>query len=367
MSPPIFRASTPRDKVIEVNLTLAEPIIEPDLPIVDAHHHLWFVPEAVAKAIEAQNSFITLALALTFRHHRRYLFDELIVDLTSGHNVRATVFCEAHAMYRSSGPEEMKSVGEVEFVNGVAAMAASGAFGEVKACAGIVGGVDLRLGDCVEEVLIAHLQAGGGRYRGVRTSVMYDEDPRIVGKNAPHILQEAKFRAGFARLSRLGLSFDALVLEPQLPDLVDLARAFPDTQIILNHVGAPVGEGRYAGQREARFPLWQKHVRDLATCENVAVKLGGVSIPFGGFKSLTAIPPFTSEQLSAEWNPYIDTCIDAFGAHRCMFESNFPVDSNTCTYPVLWNAFKRLAAGASAEEKTALFSGTAIRVYRLDI
>lgn len=346
-----------------------EPILEPDLPIVDAHHHLWFHPEAAIAAIEARDSLTARVLARTFRRYPRYLFDELMADLKSGHSIRATVYNDARAMYRASGPEAMKSVGEVEFVNGVAAMAASGMFGDVKACAGIVGGADLRMGEAVEEVLQAHIQSGGGRYRGVRTSAFYDEDPKIFGAGigAPHVLLDAKFRAGFSCLHRLGLSFDALVLEPQLPDLIDLARAFPQTQIVLNHVGCPVGVGRYAGKREERFSIWRQNMRTLATCKNVAVKLGGLGNPFGGFKSLMSMSPAASEQLAEEWRPYIETCIEAFGADRCMFESNFPVDSAAGSYVVVWNAFKRITAGASKEEKRALFSVTATRIYRLDI
>jgi L-fuconolactonase len=349
--------------------TPAEPIIEPDLPIVDAHHHLWFLPETALAAMEVQDSIFDRALAPLCRRHARYLFDEFMADLTSGHNVRASVFVDAGAMYRAHGPEAMKSVGEVEYVNGVAAMAASGLFGEVKACAGIVGGIDLRLGDTVDEVLSAHIHAGGGRYRGVRSLIVYDEDSKILGPEfgAPKLLLDATFRRGFKRLSKLGLSFDAWLFEPQLPELIDLARTFPETQIILNHVGMPLGVGRYAGQREERFRIWRDSICTLARCHNVAVKLGGLGCPSGGFESYMATPPATSLQLAAEWKPYIESCIEAFGADRCMFESNFPVDAAVCTYPVLWNAFKRIAGGASKDEKTALFSGTAIRVYRLDI
>lgn len=347
----------------------AEPIIEPDLPIIDAHHHLWLLPEAALAGMENQDSVGARALAPIFRRHSRYLFDEFMADLKSGHNIGASVFVDCHAMYRATGPEAMKSVGEVEFVNGVAAMAASGIFGDVKVCAGIVGGVDLRLGDAVEEVLAAHVQAGGNRYRGVRSPIVYDEDSTILGAGVGvgHLLLDATFRAGFKWLHRFGLSFDAWLFEPQLPELIDLARAFPETQIILNHVGTPVGVGQYAGQRESRFPLWREHIRTLSRCANVTVKLGGLGIPFGGFKSYGSTPPAISLQLAEEWKPYIETCIETFGADRCMFESNFPVDSAACTYPVLWNAFKRLAATASSDEKTALFSGTAKHIYRLDI
>ena len=354
---------------MSTTLITPESIIEPDLPIVDAHHHMWYLPEAAFAEMESQDS-VYASLAPVFRRHGRYLFDEFAADLATGHNIRASVFVDCHAMYRSGGPEAMKSVGEVEFVNGVAAMAASGTFGEVKVCAGIVGGLDFRLGVAAEEVLQAHMQAGGARYRGVRgAEIVYDEDEMILGAGAssPHLLLDKRFREGFKCLAPLGLSFDVFLLEPQLPELIDLARAFPETQIVLNHVGAPVGVGRYAGKREERFPLWRDYIYTLSRCANVVVKLGGLGIPFGGFNSYMSTPPATSLQLANEWKPYIETCIEAFGADRCMFESNFPVDSATCTYPVLWNAFKRITAGASKDEKTALFSGTAMRIYRLDV
>jgi predicted TIM-barrel fold metal-dependent hydrolase len=331
-----------------------EPIIDPDLPIVDAHHHLWFLTEGYLTGMQAWDDIMTPGWIAVYRSHARYLLDELLADVANGHNVRATVFVECGAMYRARGPEEMKSVGEVEFANGVAAMAASEIFGKVKVCAGIVGSPNLSLGNAAEGVLRAHIQAGDGRYRGVR----YHPAGGLLDK---------EFRAGFKWLHKLGLPFDALVLEPQLLDLIDLARAFPDTQIVLNHVGILPGVASHGNQREERFPIWRDNIRTLSAYGNVFVKLGGLGMPLPGFKSFMSKPRFTSEQLAEEWKPYIETCIEAFGANRCMFESNFPVDSGTCTYPVLWNAFKRLAAGASTAEKTALFSGTAARVYRLDI
>jgi len=352
-----------------VNSLSAEPIVEPDLPIVDAHHHLWFLAESTVAAMEASHTLLARALAPTFRRHARYLFDELLADFRSGHNVRASVFVECRAMYRARGPVSMKSVGEVEFVNGVAAMSASGLFGAARACAGIVGSVDLQLGEAVEEVLAAHLRAGGDRYRGVRCpGTDHDDDPAIMGAGVgiPHLLLDRKFRAGFKRLQKWGLSFDAWILEPQLPDLIDLARTFPETPIILNHAGAPLGVGRYAGQREKRFPIWCDHIHALSRCPNVVVKLGGFGIQLGGFKTYGADAAATSEELAREWKPYLETCVEAFGVERCMFESNFPVDASVCSYPVLWNAFKRSVAGASQAEKIALFSGTAMRVYRLD-
>lgn len=348
--------------------TAAEPILDPGLPIVDAHHHLWLLPEPALKRLEEQTNISAIRFAPTRRRHARYLLDEFMLDLTSGHNVRASVYVESRVMYRQSGPEPMRSLGEVEFANGVAAMAASGIYGHVKACAGIVGCVDLMLGEAVEAVLIAHIQAGGGRYRGVRSYILHDNDPRILGKGVglSHLLLDTSFRRGFKKLSTLGLSFDACLLEPQLLDLIELARAFPETSIILNHVGMPVGIGQYEGKREERFPIWRENIRSLSQCANVTVKLGGLGTAFGGFNTCLSTPPATSAQLAEEWRPYVETCIEAFGADRCMFESNFPVDAAAGNYAVLWNAFKRLAAGASNGEKNALFSGTAIRVYRLE-
>jgi predicted TIM-barrel fold metal-dependent hydrolase len=273
-------------------------------------------------------------------------------------------------MYRISGPEPMRSVGEVEFANGIAAMAASGLFGETAVCAGIVGSVDLRLGEAAKDVMQAHMRAGGGRYRGIRaTAVVYDDDPRNLGNLAgvPHLLLDSKFRAGFRQLEPLGLSYDAWQLEYQLEDLTDLARAFPGTQIIVNHVGGVFGVGGYSGRTEERFARWRENIRALSRCSNVTMKLGGLGMPTCGFgSSFTTLPP-NSQDLAGAWAPYVETCIEAFGADRCMFESNFPVDAATTSYPVLWNAFKRIASGASKDERTALFSGTAKRVYRLDV
>lgn len=342
-----------------------EAIIEPDLPIIDPHHHLWDRRAVVSSLPPVKHGFEHVV-----RRSPRYLLDELAADMTSGHKVIGTVFVECGAMYRADGPAEMRPVGETEFVNGVAAMSASGIYGDIRACAGIVGHADLTLGARVREVLEAHLAAGGGRFRGVRQSASYDADPEVLGplaRQGPELYRRAEFREGFAQLAPLGLSFDAWMLEPQLPDVIDLATAFPDTSIILDHVGTPLGIGSYSGRRDERFGVWRDNIRELARRPNVNVKVGGLAMVFPGFPSLLADPPAPSEQLAAEWKPYVETCIEAFGAERCMFESNFPVDILSCDYAVLWNAFKRLAAGASAEEKAALFAGTARRIYRLAI
>jgi L-fuconolactonase len=347
----------------------AEPIIEPNLPIVDSHHHLWKFPAGEISIPFAADDESWRRAVNGIRDSARYLFDEFLADLASGHNICATVFVEAHTMYRADGPEAMRSVGEVEFANGVAAMAASGLFGKARVCTGIVGGADLTLGDPVEEVLHAHIRAGGGRYRGVRIPAHYDADPALFPSYAvPGLLGEKRFRAGFKWLERLGLSFDVWIWEPQLAQLTDLARAFCDTQIVLNHVGGPLGSASYAGRREERFAFWRDNILELSKCSNVAVKLGGLgSTPLQGFESFMSDPPATSAQLAAQWKPYIETCIEAFGVERCMFESDFPPGRSSGSYRVLWNAYKRLAIGASKAEKASLFSGTAARIYRLEL
>ncbi|HEX3699988.1 MAG TPA: amidohydrolase family protein [Phenylobacterium sp.] len=344
----------------------AETILEPELPIVDPHHHLWDRRNAPAPPPEvAAHPFLT-----AIRDARRYLLDELLADTGSGHNVVATVFVECGAFYKADGPVELRPVGETEFVDGVAAMSASGVYGPTRACAGIVSRADLTLGDAVVPVLEAHVRAGGGRFRGIRNSASFEADKAVLGPlnrvEAGLYLSEP-FRKGFRHLAKMGLSFDAWLLEPQLPDAIDLARAFPDTTIVLDHVGTPLGRGSFQGRLEERFPTWRSNMLELAKSQNVVVKLGGLAMAFCNFPSFLAEPRAPSAQLADEWRPYIETCIEAFGAERCMFESNFPVDMGACSYATLWNAFKRLAQGASAAEKTALFSGTASKVYRLEL
>ncbi len=354
-------------------MTLSRPveeILEPELPIVDPHHHLWDRRAAMAAAGDdpaTRHGFLRVIDMAP-----RYLLDELLADTGSGHNVVATVFVECRSMWRKDGPPELRPVGETEFVNGVAAMCASGTYGNTRACAGIVGHADLCLPpDTLDTVLQAHIAAGGGRFRGIRHSGSYHADPAVLGplhgRVPAGLYASPEFRAGFARLAANGLSFDAWVLEPQLPEVLDLARAFPDTPIVLDHVGTPLGVASYQGKREERFDIWRQNIRALADCPNVHVKLGGLAMVFCGFPSFLAEPAAPSEQLAREWRPYIDECIDAFGAKRCMFESNFPVDLGSCSYATLWNAFKRIAAGRSVAEKRELFAGTATRFYRLEL
>jgi predicted TIM-barrel fold metal-dependent hydrolase len=321
-----------------------EEVLDPARVIVDPHHHLWD------------------------RGGQRYLLDEITTDIASGHNVVATVYVEARSMYRARGPESFRPVGEVEFANGAAAMSASGGYGPAAVCAGIVGHVSLLSGEGARPVLEAEISAGQGRFRGIRHSVAWDSDPNVAHMYATRpkgLLLHSTFRKGFACLAPLGLSFDAWLFHPQIGELRDIARAFPDTQIVLDHCGGPAGTGQYANRREEIFATWKASIHEIAKCPNVAVKLGGLAMCLLGYDfHERAIPP-SSEELATAWRPYIETCIEAFGPERAMFESNFPPDKGQCSYQVIFNAFKRISASLSETEKDALFSKTAMKVYRL--
>jgi predicted TIM-barrel fold metal-dependent hydrolase len=323
-----------------------EPALQPALPIVDPHHHFWDYPAS------------------------RYLLDDLLRDTGSGHRVVATVFVECASMYRADGPVPMRPVGETEFVNGIAAQSASGNYGPTRAAAGIVSFADLTLGAAVEPVLRAHIAAAPARFRGIRHAAGFDPSPEVRNShtNPPADLYALpRFREGFARLAPLGLSFDAWNYHPQIPALTDLARAFPDTTIILDHFGGPLGIGPYAGKRAEIFARWKNDIADLARCPNVVAKLGGINMAVNGFGWHKRPMPPTSDELVAATRDYYLHAIDRLGPARCMFESNFPVDRLSCSYAVLWNAFKKIAAGFTAAEQADLFYATAARVYRLEL
>jgi predicted TIM-barrel fold metal-dependent hydrolase len=321
-----------------------EDIIDPARRIVDPHHHLWD------------------------RRGQRYLIEDMTADIASGHHVVATVYVDCRSMYRAQGLEAFRPVGEVEFANGVAAMSASGGYGPAAICAGIVGHANLLLGEAARAVLEAELAASPQRFRGIRHSSAWDADANVAGMYATRpkgLLLESGFRKGFACLAPLGLSFDAWLFHPQIPELTDLARAFPDTRIVLDHCGGPLGIGSYAGRRDEIFAIWKASIGEIARCPNVVVKLGGLAMRLLGYDFHQRPEPPSSEQAAAAWRPYVETCIEAFGPDRCMFESNFPPDKGQCSYQVIFNAFKRIAAPYSEAEKTALFSTTAAKVYRL--
>ena len=321
-----------------------EEILEPDLPICDPHHHLWDHPQ------------------------NRYLLDELLVDIGSGHHVVSTVFMECGSMYRADGPVAMRPVGETEFVNGIAAMSASGGYGSARACAAIVSYADLNLGSVVGEVLDAHM-AASDRFRGIRHAAGWDasEEVRNSHTSPPqHMLADATFREGFAELGKRNLTFDAWLYHTQICELEDIARAFPDTTIIFDHFGGPLGIGPYADQRESIFEQWRTDVAELATCQNVVAKLGGLVMPLNGFGFHKRSTPATSDELVHATRAYYLHMIEHFGAERCMFESNFPVDKASCSYAILWNSFKKLTKILSTSERANLFHDTAARIYRVE-
>lgn len=319
-----------------------ESVIDPDLPIVDTHTH--------------------------FYDHQgyAYLLDELLADLHSGHNVVATVFVQAYWSHRKTGPEAMKPVGETEAAL-LKAHEAERTGSRTKVAAAIVAYADLTLGEAVAPVLAAHAEAAEGRLRGIRN---------ITGRN-PHftasistppafgVMGSDAFRAGFAQLRKFNLSYDAWLYHPQLNELIELARAFPDVPIVMNHLGGPLGVGPYRGKRQEVFARWHASITELATCPNVYMKLGGQGLVLAGFDFHRRPSPPSSQELASAWGPYILAVIDAFGPERCMFESNFPPDKNACSYVTVWNTFKRIVSDATPAEKRALFCDTATRFYRL--
>ncbi len=322
-----------------------EPALEPDRPIIDPHHHLWDRPG------------------------NRYLFHDLMEDLNSGHNIRATVFLECREMYRAEGPPELRSLGETQFVAGVSAMSESGKYGAPHACAGIIGNIDFRIGSRAKGVLEQHVVLSGGRFRGIRNGATWHADPslRVFTSGAGEGLYlDRSWREGFAALAPLNLSFEAWMFHSQLGDLIDLARAFPETKIVLNHIGGALAVGPYTDKREEVFAEWSTQIAKLGQFPNVYIKLGGLGMPsLMGFEMGRQDSAPSSEQLAKAWRPYLDTCIAAFGPDRAMFESNFPVDKGMCSYANLWNAFKRVAENYSNDEKNAMFHSTALKFYRL--
>jgi predicted TIM-barrel fold metal-dependent hydrolase len=330
--------------------TRREAALEPALAIVDSHHHLYDRPGS------------------------RYLLDDLLRDIYDGHDVRATVLVQARSMLRAEAPPHLQPLGETEFANGVAAMSASGLYGPARVCAGIVGFADLTLGDAVQPVLERHIAlaggspAQGGRFRGVRQSLTWDSDASLTNPLYPtteHMMDEPAFRAGLAHLAPLGLSFEAWVFFHQLPKVAALARAFPDTRIVLNHCGGIVRIASYAERLTDVFACWKRGLWDVARCPNVSVKLSGLGMRLGGFRFEEGERAPSSEQLADAWRPWIETCVDAFGPERCMYGSNFPVDKGSYAYGVGLNALKRLTGSYSAHQREDIFWRSASTFYRL--
>ena len=319
-----------------------EPQLEPSLPICDPHHHFWDRPGD------------------------RYLLDELVQDLRSGHNIVSTVFIECRESWRKNGPEEMRPIGETEFVERI--VGPHGKSGGTTVAAGLVGFADLTLGVGVDRVLEAHRGASPNRFRGIRHSCTWDASPAVKTATPgipPGLMLDTRFRAGLARLKEFGLTFEAWLYHPQLLEFASLARAVPEVPMILNHVGGLLGVGPYAGKRDEIFQVWKRGIADVATCPNVVVKLGGLGMLRCGFDWHLRPAPPTSKELVQATAPYYLFCIEQFGPDRTMFESNFPVDKLSYSYTIVWNAFKRMTQTLSETERTALLHDTAARVYRL--
>jgi predicted TIM-barrel fold metal-dependent hydrolase len=327
----------------------SEPPLEPDLPICDPHHHFW-------------------DRRLERIPYQRYLLDELAADISSGHNVRSTVFIECRSMYRADGPAEMRPVGEVEFVQGLAAASASGAYGTARAAAAIIGHANLNLGDKVAPVLEALQAASPNRFRGIRHSVTWDPHPEVENTAAHKIegqLASNQFRAGARVLARMGMTLEGWMYHPQLAELPAFAKAVPELTIVLNHVGGLLREGPYANRDGEVLANWRSGVAAAAACPNVVMKLGGLGMVRCGFDWHKRSKPIGSEELAAAMAPWLSYCIEKFTPARCMFESNFPVDKVSFSYNVMYNAFKRFSKGYSAGERAAMFHDTAARVYRI--
>lgn len=330
--------------------THQEQALDPAQPVIDAHHHLYDRPEI------------------------RYLLDDYLRDIGGGHNVRASVFVQARAMLRKDGPPHLRSLGETEFINGMAAASASGVYGDARVCAGIVGFVDLTIGEEVRSLLERHIAAAGGlitkggRFCGIRQTLTWDTDGGLLNPAYPtteHMSDSPAFRAGFAHLAPLGLSFEGWAFFHQLPQITALARAFPETKIVLNHCGGIVRIRNYAADQDEVFRRWKRGLTDLAQCPNVMVKLSGLGMRFSGFEFETKDRAPGSEDLAPAWRPWIESCVEAFGTNRCMWGSNFPVDKGSYSFGSGLNAFKRIFAGASASEKDDVFWRSAQNFYRL--
>ncbi|WP_316980282.1 amidohydrolase family protein [Shumkonia mesophila] len=329
-----------------------ENVIEPELGIIDAHHHFWDRPGF------------------------RYMLDDFLADVSTGHNIVGSVFVEASSrqrscvgtMYRADGPEELRSLGEVEFVNGLAAIAHSGQYGPSGLCAGIISYVDLRLAESVVDVLAEHARMP--RVKGIRNMTAWHAEQAIRSPDLvtnPGMLGEPAFRRGFAALHEFGFSFDAWLFVPQIPELTKLARSFPDVKIVLDHLSGVMGAGPYAGRRNEAIVEWRSNLAELARCPNAYVKIGGMASPRGGFDLDGRAVPADSDELARHWRPYVETCIELFGTRRCMFESNFPVDKQWVSYVSLWNAFKKITREFSASERRDLFFDTAKEFYSLEL
>ena len=319
-----------------------ETPVDPNLRIVDPHHHLWD------------------------RGGSRYLAEELHEDTSKGHNVTNTVFVECKAEYRRNSQERFQSLGETEFVAKEAERLEE--FSETK-ISGIVGFVDLGLGEELEEVLVAHDRSSSGLMRGVRHATAWSDDPEISiahTKPTKGVMGSKLFLKGVSKLSEFNFSFDAWLYFNQLPELLYLARVTPETNIVINHLAAPLKIGKWAETPQEVDEIWRSNLQELANCENVYLKIGGIGMDnYFANDWVNQTKPPTSDEVASVWKEKILWCIELFGTHRCMFESNYPVDRQTLPYSVIWNCFQKVTDSFTESEKSDLFSSTACTVYRI--
>lgn len=323
-----------------------ETILDPEMPIVDAHVHLVHRPDL------------------------NYMLDDLIADLSAGHRIAATVYIENGSMYRTTGPELLRSLGEIEYANGLGAMGASGVFGPTRFCAAIVGYAPVDKGDSVAELLDRALAVAPDRLRAVRQMAFFH--PSEIFQSLPlgfpeGILSSASFLEGYRHVGSRGLSYEACVFHNQLGEVRDLADAFPETQLVVGHMGMAFGLGLDRNQRHEVFLDWRKSMQQIAERPNTLCKIGGLGLLFWGFGFEGHAGSVSSGQLAEVWQPYVEAVIEAFGPERCMMESNFPEDGPSCGYVPSWNALKLCTRGYSAEERAAMFHNNAARFYRIDL
>jgi predicted TIM-barrel fold metal-dependent hydrolase len=293
-----------------------------------------------------------------------YLLDDLLADTATGHNVKSSVYVECQQSYYESGPDRLRPVGETAFAAQCAELSADRGSTEI---VGIVGYADLRDGDKVQDVLARHVEAGRGRFRGIRHATAWDADPLIGASHVgstPGLMGEPAFRQGLEVLAGMDLVFDAWLYHRQLSELTEAARAVPALTIVVDHLGGPLGIGSYA-DNDSVLPEWKAGIGELATCPNVYMKLGGIGMPLIEHSWPARPAALSSSDVAAQWQERMDFCIESFGADRCMFESNFPVDRESFSYVVLWNAFKRMTNDRSASDRSWLFRDTAVGVYGL--
>lgn len=325
-----------------------EPILEPDLPIIDAHHHLFDLPG------------------------NRYMADDYAADLNAGHNVVASIYCETQAFSRLNGPLHLRPLGEVEFANGVAAAHSTGVYGNARINAAIVGHANLTLGAQVGELLDRCMAAAPDRFRGIRhVTIEYPDDRPfkyvMTFKPPKGVLDHPEFAHGLAEVARRKLIYDAAIFDPSLPRIAAYADRFPDLTIVLNHMGTAIGIDMDANEKAEVFARWGADLRELARRPNVFCKVGGVGMPMWGFRFEERDDVIGYRELADTWRPYVETAIAAFGTDRCMMESNFPPDGRSCGYVPLWNAMKHITREYSASEKESLYFGNAMRVYRVNL